>query len=157
MHAGLGVAVGCCAALATALVTSSVSAQVCPFAPVQSRFESLLQAQGLPGGAVLVGDRQGLLYERYFGTYTQGAVVPIASASKLLSAVRILQLIDRGSLDGNAPVSTYLPQFTGDKASMTVLQMFSHSAGYGDDSGDPLVFNRTITLKDAWAKEAQKV
>jgi CubicO group peptidase (beta-lactamase class C family) len=76
-------------------------------------------------------------------------VVPIASGSKLVSGVRILQLIDDGRLDADAPVSSVLPQFTGDKAAMTVAQMFSHTAGYGDDSGDPLVFDRSITLEQA--------
>lgn len=123
--------------------------QACGFAALESRFGMLLQAQGLPGGAIQVGDSQGVLYERYFGSYSTATVVPIASASKLLSAVRILQLIDRGVLDGAAPVSAYLPQFTGEKGTMNVLQMFSHTAGYGDDSGDPLVFDRTITLEQA--------
>lgn len=127
----------------------AVRAQACAFAAVQSRFEALLQAQGLPGGAVQVGDSQGVYYEQYFGTYGPATVVPIASASKLLSAVRILQLIDRGALDGDAPVSSYLPQFVGEKGTMSVQQMFAHTAGYGDDSGDPLVFDRGITLEQA--------
>lgn len=121
----------------------------CPFTATQQRFEQLLQAQNLPGGALLLGDRQGFLLERYFGTYTPQTVVPIASGSKLVSGVRILQLIDQGVVDPEAPVATVLPQFTGDKAAMTVAQMFSHTAGYGDDSGDPLVFDRTITLAQA--------
>jgi CubicO group peptidase (beta-lactamase class C family) len=124
-------------------------AQTCAFSAMQTRFENLLQAQGLPGGAIQIGDRQGVLYERFFGSYTGNTVVPIASASKLLSGVRILQLIDQGALDPAAPVSFYLPQFTGEKGTMNVLQMFSHSAGYGDDSGDPLVFDNTLTLPEA--------
>lgn len=130
-------------------VAGPAHGQACPFNAMQTRFEALLQAQGLPGGAIIVGDRQGVLYEQYFGNYSANTVVPIASASKLLSGVRILQLIDQGVLDPAAPVSQYLPQFIGAKGTMNVLQMFSHTAGYGDDSGDPLVFDDTLTLAQA--------
>ena len=132
-----------------ALPALAAAQAACPFAAAQQRFVQLLQAERLPGGALLLGDRQGLLLERYYGSYTAQTVVPIASGSKLVSGVRILQLIDQGAIDPGAPVAAVLPQFTGDKAAMTVAQMFSHTAGYGDDSGDPLVFDRTITLAQA--------
>jgi CubicO group peptidase (beta-lactamase class C family) len=63
--------------------------------------------------------------------------------------VRILQLVERGVIGPDMPVSQVLPQFTGEKGTMTPLQMFSHTAGYGDDSGDPLLFDRNITLAQA--------
>lgn len=136
--------------LAALLVAEPSAAQsTCTFAAAQTRFAQLLADQGLSGGALLIGDRQGILLEQYFGNYTAATVVPIASASKLVSGVRILQLIDDGRLDPEAPVATVLPQFTGDKAAMTVTQMFSHTAGYGGDSGDPLVFDRSLTLAQA--------
>jgi len=131
------------------LVCAPAAAQTCAFSAMQTRFEGLLQAQGLPGGAIQIGDRQGVLYQRFFGNYAANTTVPIASASKLLSATRILQLIDQGVLDPAAPVSQYLPQFNGDKGTMNVLQMFAHTAGYGNDSGDPLVFDNTLTLAQA--------
>jgi CubicO group peptidase (beta-lactamase class C family) len=140
------------AAVATAFVAPPCAAHAqasCSFAAAQQRFAQLLQAENLPGGALLLGDRQGILLERYYGGYGAQAVVPIASGSKLVSGVRILQLIDQGVIDPGAPVASVLPQFTGDKAAMTVAQMFSHTAGFGDDSGDPLVFDRTITLEQA--------
>lgn len=132
-----------------ALSAQAPAQATCAFTATQQRFAQLLQAQNLPGGALLIGDRQGILLERYYGSYTPQTVVPIASGSKLVSGVRLLQLIDQGVVDPLAPVSSVLPQFTGPKGTMNVLQMFSHTAGYGDDSGDPLVFDRTITLAQA--------
>lgn len=121
----------------------------CALLDAQSQFEQLLTAQTLQGGALLVGDAQGLYLERYLGSYSATEVVSIASASKLLSAVRIAQLVDRGQASLDEPVSTYLPQFTGDKGTMTLRQMFSHSAGYGDDSFDAILLNPNITLAQA--------
>ncbi|WP_257387099.1 serine hydrolase domain-containing protein [Tahibacter caeni] len=111
----------------------------CDFGAVDTAMEELLQQAGLPGGAVQIGYRGGVLHERYFGSYGSATVVPIASATKWLSAIRIVQLAERGMLDLDAPVSATLPQFTGPKGRMTLRQMFSHSAGYGDDEDSPLL------------------
>lgn len=121
----------------------------CAFEDAATRFENLLPEASLEGGAMLLGTPKGLLLERYFGSYDENTRVPVASASKLLSAVRIAQLAEAGMLDLHAPVSTYLPQFTGLKATMTVDQMFSHTAGYGDDAAALVTLNPNITLAEA--------
>lgn len=131
------------------LAISSAWAQTCAFSASTQRFEQRLSSANLQGGALLIGDRQGILLERYFGKHGPQSVLAIASGSELVSAVRIRQLIDQGMIDSAALVSIVLPQFSGEKAPMTVAQMFSNTAGYGDDSGDPLVFDRTITLAEA--------
>jgi len=128
---------------------SGSAAQTCSFAPVEARFTQLLADAQLPGGAVLIGSPSGIYLERYFGSYNAATRIPIASASKLLSGVRLMQLADRAQLNLDAPLASYLPQFTGLKGTMTVRQMFSHTSGYGNDSGDPVVFNRSITLAQA--------
>lgn len=124
-------------------------AQVCSFASARAEFAQLVQQQSLPGAGLLIGSREGILHESYLGNYTRSTVVPIASASKLLSGVRMLQLAERGALSLDAPVSSYLPQFTGLKGTMTVRQMFSHTSGFGDDSGSAIMFNSAITLAQA--------
>lgn len=121
----------------------------CDFGPSLQRFESMRQREGLPGAALLLGNRQGLLVEHYAGSYSAQTVVAIASASKLLSAVRILQLSDRGVLDLDAPIGPLLPEFSGDKAGMTLDQLFSHTSGYGNDSGAPEITDRSISLAQA--------
>jgi CubicO group peptidase (beta-lactamase class C family) len=128
---------------------SAATAQTCSFAAVETRFTQLLSDAQLPGGAILIGSASGIYLERYFGSYSASTRIPIASASKLLSGVRLMQLADRAQLNLDAPLAGYLPQFTGLKGTMTVRQMFSHTSGYGDDSGDPIVFDRSITLAQA--------
>lgn len=124
-------------------------ADACRFDAARARFEALLADTGLEGGALLIGSRDGILLEQYFGTHDANTVVPVASASKLLSAVRIAQLAEAGALDLEAPVSTHLPEFTGLKGTMTVGQMFSHTAGYGGDAGAPITLAPAITLAQA--------
>lgn len=121
----------------------------CAFESAAMSYQAFITSESLPGGAILIGTRQGLLHERYFGTYDAQTVVAIASASKLASAVRIAQLIDRGRIDPEAPVSSYLPQFTGAKGTMTMRQLFSHTSGYGNDSASSILLNESLTLVQA--------
>jgi len=137
-------------ALLAALAFSQIGwAQVCNFESARAELAALVQQQSLPGAALLIGSREGILHESYLGSYTRSTIVPIASASKLLAGVRMLQLAERGALNLDSPVSSYLPQFTGLKGTMTVRQMFSHTAGFGDDSGSAVLFNNSITLAQA--------
>lgn len=121
----------------------------CDFSASLQRFAALQQREGLPGAALLLGNRQGLLLEHYAGSYSAQTVVAIASASKLLSAVRILQLSGSGALDLDAPIAGLLPEFSGDKAGMTLDQLFSHTSGYGNDSAAPEITDRSISLAEA--------
>jgi CubicO group peptidase (beta-lactamase class C family) len=69
------------------------------------------------------------LYLQAFGSDTTGTVAQIASATKLVSTTAIVALVDDGLIDLNAPVATYLPEFKGDKAGITVRQLLSHTSG----------------------------
>jgi CubicO group peptidase (beta-lactamase class C family) len=138
------------AGLAAALMASLAHAGgSCDYTPAQTRFEQLLAQQSLPGGAVLVGTRQGLLLEQYRGSYGPQTVVAIASASKLASAIRMVQLADQGQLPLSSQAGDWLPQFADDRAAMSVEQLFSHTSGYGNDSAAPEITDRSLTLADA--------
>lgn len=127
------------------MVLAAAAHAACDFSAAGARTAQLLQNANLADGAVLIGTARGVLFRQYFGAYGDATVVPVASASKLLSGVRILQLVDRGLIDLDAPVSAYLPEFTGVKGTMTMREMFSHTAGYGDDL-DSLVLAANTTL-----------
>lgn len=126
----------------------------CDFADSLQRFEALRLSEGLPGAALLLGARDGLLLEHYAGNYNAETVVAVASASKLLSAVRLLQLADQGVVDLHAPIGGQLPEFSGDKAAMTLAQLFSHTSGYGNDSAAPEITDRSLSLAEAVAQIA---
>lgn len=131
-------AVGLSLMLAVSASAASARARPAPapgFSEVTRYMDAGWPSLHLPGAALLVVKDGKVAYERYFGAYTPETVVPIASSSKWLSAAVIMTLVDEGKLDLDAPVSRYLPQFTGDKARMTIRQMFSHSSGLVDFPG----------------------
>jgi CubicO group peptidase (beta-lactamase class C family) len=109
------------------------------FAADDKRFEAITgyldagyKSLGLPGAGLRVWQNGKVLYDRYFGEYSAETVVPIASCSKWLSAAVLMTLVDEGKISLDAPISTYLPQFTGPKAGLKIRQMFSHSSGLMD-------------------------
>ena len=82
------------------------------------------------GGCVLVLFKDGeVIYRKNFGKYGADKVVPIASASKWLSGAVVMSLVGEAKLSLDDPVSRYLPEFSGDKASITIRQLFAHTSG----------------------------
>ena len=96
-----------------------------------------------------------LLYEQSFGTFTPTTQVPIASATKTLSAAVLMSLVDDGLLGLDDRVGLYLPEWnTGLKALITLRMCFTHTSGM--QANDPVVMDDTITLRQAAAQLATK-
>lgn len=114
------------------------------FTPVTAIMQDAVTDIPLQGASLRVVKDSEVVYEQVFGTYTTTTAPPIASATKWLSAAVIMSLVEDGLIDLDEPVSTYLPQFTGLKGTMTVRQMFSHTSGLVDDHA--CLSNHTITL-----------
>jgi len=139
-----------CAAAAALPCTAATS---CDFSAVDQRMQQLLARNGVSDGGLLIGSAQGVLFKKYYGSYDDSTVIPLASASKLLAGLRVLQADDAGLADLDAPVSTLLPaptfQWQPGNAGITLRQMFSHTAGYGDDRNNPLMYDQHITLEQS--------
>ena len=96
---------------------------------------------GYPGAAVVVGRKGAAVWEKGFGTLswskTSGAVDPgetiydLASLTKVVGTTTALMILfDEGRLDLAAPVSTYLPAFSGGyKDSVTIRHLLTHRSG----------------------------
>lgn len=136
----------------------SVANQPCTgFTRADAAVQEMLAANpSLDGAAIIVGDRDGTIHQAFFGDYNESTIIPVASASKLLSGVAIMTLIDQGLIDPDAPVRDYLPdEFSianagALKGTMTVRQMFAHTSGLpGEDAFSDILGNQTITLEEA--------
>ena len=115
-------------------------AQLGEFAQAVRAMRERVKDDGLTGGALLIAraDR-GVLERVTFRKFTRDTVIPIASASKWLTAATVMTLVDDGTLRLDDPISKYLPVFTGRKATITIRQALSHTSGLPPQAcaGDP--------------------
>ena len=104
-------------------------AQSPDFTPVTARMQALVANAGLQGSSVLIVRNGAVAYQQAFGNYTLTQRVPIASATKWLSAAVIARLVDRGILRWDDTVGRYLPGAPAVTRPITLRQLFSHSSG----------------------------
>lgn len=110
--------------------------------------QSAITQLTLPGACLRVDQGGAKLYEKAFPGYSLGQTVPIASATKTLSAVVLLSLVDQGLVSLDAKVSTFLPSFQRpDKVGITLRQCFTHTAGFA--ANHPAISDDSITLAQA--------
>ncbi|HEX5634369.1 MAG TPA: serine hydrolase domain-containing protein, partial [Gemmatimonadales bacterium] len=112
----------------------------------------------LPALSIALVDGQEVVWARGFGWADSAAGVPasaattyrVGSVSKLFTDLAVMQLVERGALDLDAPVTRWLPDFTPQDpfgTPITLRQLMSHRAGvvreppaghYFDTSGTSL-------------------
>jgi CubicO group peptidase (beta-lactamase class C family) len=84
------------------------------------------------GGAVVFAEAYGAARLDPFEPMTVDTVVDIGSVSKQFTATAILLLAERGAVDLDAPLSTYLPDLPAWASRPTVAQMIHHESGIPD-------------------------
>lgn len=99
------------------------------FAGVDEMLEGRVGRESLDGMGLLVVVDGVELRDRSYGDYTSDTVIPIASASKWLTAATMMTLVDEGRISLDDPVSKWLPDFTGTTGDATIRQLLSHTAG----------------------------
>ena len=133
--------------------------------------EREMRVQGLPIVAIALVDDQQVVWAKGFGTVDSAnqrlagpqTVFRVGSVSKLFTDVAIMQLVEQGKLDLDAPVSRYLPDFHPHnpfEKPITLRQLMSHRSGlvreppvgsYFDSTSPPLAatiasLNRTTLV-----------
>ncbi len=114
------------------------------YAPIAEAMSALIEhemaAQHIPAVSIALIDGPKTIWAQGFGTAgapaesaaTANTVYRIGSVSKLFTDIGIMQLVERGELDLDAPIQTYLPDFHpanpfgGD---ITLRHLMSHRAG----------------------------
>lgn len=114
---------------------------------IEKVLKSAVERGDVPGMVVAVTDRDGTLYEGAFGERGLGKGVPmttdtvfyLASMTKPITATCAMQLVERGELALDTPISHYVP----DAKKLQVLEGW-------DDKGQPRLRppKREITLRD---------
>src|SRR5579862_8925949 len=89
------------------------------FRPLDDLLSAATADRVVPGLVAVVADRTSILYEGVFGRRDAGTGAPmtadtifrIASMTKLVTAISLLQLIERGCVALTTPVGDVLPAF----------------------------------------------
>lgn len=89
-------------------------------------------ARQASGYAVLYGDASGTpLPESQRVAVTNDTIYDLASVTKIFTAILLLQEVERGEIDLDERVATYLPEFAAaGKEAVTVRQLLTHTSGF---------------------------
>src|SRR6266540_4335097 len=141
-----------CLALAVCLTAARAGAAPAPspraspdFAAIDAYVESQMREQRIPGLALGIVQGDQIVHLKGFGVADPSgrAVTPqtpfqIASISKSFTALAVVQLVEAGKVDLDAPVQRYLPWFRvadpDASARITVRHLLTHTSGLRDQS-----------------------
>lgn len=116
--------------------------------PFTADFASLINQHKLPGAVVLIKKGDDIIHYDAYGKVNveqtalmkTDAIFRLYSMSKPITAVALLQLVDKGKVSLTDDIREYLPdfepfEFEGEKQIITVHQLLSHTAGFGYGGG----------------------
>ncbi|MEY4385392.1 MAG: hypothetical protein RLY20_675 [Verrucomicrobiota bacterium] len=126
-------------------------------AAMDAAIEQAIASNKCPGGVLWV-ERNGVTYHKAFGSralvptreaMTEDTIFDAASLTKVTACTPALMLlVERGVVQLDAPVATYIPEFSGGgKETVTVRQLLNHTSGLRPD----------IETKSNWHGQAKAV
>ncbi len=127
----------------SAISLSSTALDSSLLVKIEAAVDRAMENGQIPGVAIGIVKDGELAYANGFGLADIAGDTPvssqtlfqIASVSKTLVAVAILQLAEQGLVDLDAPVTEYLPYFTltePESRDITIRQLLTHTAGMPD-------------------------
>ena len=117
-----------------ATLTGTASAQNSPGSvALDASLRAAVERKDVPGVVALVTNRDKVLYQSAFGVadvatgrpLTSDALFRIASMTKPITSVALMQLIEQGRLGLDDPAEKYLPELVG----VIVLESFDKATG----------------------------
>ncbi len=117
----------------------------------------------IPGAALAVIEGEKIVHQRSFGKARPGGETPtpqtpffIGSLTKSITAMAVMQLVEQGKVELDAPVQRYLPWFrVADpevSSQMTVRHLLNQTSGFSSTAGSIVLANMD---NDAGASERQ--
>ncbi|HYL98514.1 MAG TPA: serine hydrolase domain-containing protein, partial [Blastocatellia bacterium] len=107
---------------------------------IESMIEREIADKHLPALSIALVDGQRIVWQKGFGYQDPDAKTPataetvyrVGSVSKLFTDIAVMQLVEQGKLDLDAPVSTYIPEFHPQNPfnrPITLRELMSHRSG----------------------------
>ncbi len=115
-----------------------------PKPAIKAVMADFITSREISGAVTLVADANNVFHLSADGLADIGNQTPmatdsifwIASMTKPVTATAVMMMQEEGKLSVDDLVSKYLPEFTGDKAAITLKQCLTHSSGLSDLSPD---------------------
>lgn len=132
---------------------------------LDAQVQKIFKRHGASSAAVLVAVNGQLVYEYYYGLKDRKAKLPvdentyfkIASVSKMVTAIRVMQLVEEGKLDLDEDISTYLgykvvnPYYP--KVPLTLRMLMTHTSSLRSNGGYAKESNTLPMLIDSGVKK----
>ncbi|WP_090444802.1 serine hydrolase domain-containing protein [Natronincola peptidivorans] len=110
---------------------------------IDEDIKKIMFYQDIPGLSLMITDDKSILYSKGYGVasiatklpITENTIFHMASITKLFVATGIMQLVEKGKIELNKTVSSYISdlQLRDNRFNkITVLQMLSHTSGLPD-------------------------
>ncbi len=123
----------------------SLSASAQDLAQQVDALMSAYHETGQFNGSVLIASGDEVVYERGFGEADMSwgiANAPdtrhrIGSVTKQFTAALVLQLVEAGEIDLDAPITRYLPDYPAAQGAVTIHQLLAHTGGIPEHLGRP--------------------
>ncbi|QYJ16827.1 Putative D-alanyl-D-alanine carboxypeptidase [Rubrobacter xylanophilus DSM 9941] len=104
--------------------------QAYPGAVVLVARDGVIARHDAYGYALKYAGNEPLLPEEEWVPMQRDTIFDLASISKLFTSIAAMQLVERGKLDLDAPVASYIPKFAqSGKEGVTVQQLLTHTSG----------------------------
>lgn len=119
--------------------------------PVTQRMQQLVDTHGLAGASVYANKSGVPILRQSFGGYDANTRIPIASASKWVSALTIARVVEKGQLAWTDTVGEFFPAAPAATHAITLAQLYSHTSGLPYDDAVCLS-NQSYTLASCAAQ-----
>jgi uncharacterized protein YbbC (DUF1343 family) len=133
-----------CVLLSLALVAAANASPLDPakLGQIDVALQKAVDEHRLPGAVVWV-EHGGDIHWKAFGhralvpaveAMTPDTIFDAASLTKVMAGTpAVMLLVQRGQVNLDAPVATYIPEYTGEKGRITVRQLMTHTSGLPGD------------------------
>ncbi len=118
-------------------------------AQIDQHVAKFLDRTGAPGVSIAIGVGDQLCFEKGYGltdienevSATRHSIYRLASISKMLTSVAVLQLVEAGKLDLAAPIQSYVSDFPEKQSPITCALLLKHQSGIRHYKGDEIRSN----------------
>ena len=140
------------ALLVVSMPTIGLAQETLDIAAIDAYIENLMAENQIPGLALSIVHNDEIVYTQGYGVagpdgtpVTPQTPFIIGSTSKSITALAVMQLVEAGKIDLDAPVQAYLPWFTladpEQAQQLTVRHLLTHTSGFSLLQGDKDILN----------------